>query len=201
MTELTESRGDELRALSHLGFGELGSAARGIGQIQEAIAGRVFRAVGPQAAIVQAAHTTITNGVYGALHGATEALGRAADSVIVNGGTGICNTIYVDNLVHAIQLATRHRQVARHARARRHDDRVVRRTQLRGVHVAPDVDAVAEAHALGLQLREAGRRSLGPLARRRGRGPGLLEAQLHSLQRAPGPPPWPPPSRWPRRAW
>jgi len=82
MTELTESRGDELRALSHLGFGELGSAARGIGQVHEAIAGRVFRAVGSQGRVVEAAHTAITNGVYGALRGATAALGRAADSAI-----------------------------------------------------------------------------------------------------------------------
>src|SRR5436309_3678703 len=84
MSGITQSRGDELRALTLLGFGELGSATGAIGHVQETIAGRVFRAVGPPARVVEVAHTTITNGVFGALRGATALLGRAADGALAN---------------------------------------------------------------------------------------------------------------------
>ena len=46
----------ELGALTTLGFDELREAAGGIGAIQQAISGRVFRAVGPGAALVRPVH-------------------------------------------------------------------------------------------------------------------------------------------------
>src|SRR5256714_1059515 len=84
MSGITQSRGDELRALSLLGFGELGSATGAIGHVQETIAGRVFRAVGPPARVVGEAHPTSPNGVCGALGGAAALRGRAADGALAN---------------------------------------------------------------------------------------------------------------------
>jgi pimeloyl-ACP methyl ester carboxylesterase len=86
MSEITQSSPDELRALTRLGFGELGAAAGGIGQIHAAIAGRVFppltAALGPIPQLVEVAHTTVSAGVYGALRGATTAAGRAAENAV-----------------------------------------------------------------------------------------------------------------------
>ena len=61
----------------------------------------------------------------------------------------------VHRKVDAVELAARHRQVARHARPGRDDDRVVRGPQLVGADVHPDVDAVADLDALGDELVEA----------------------------------------------
>lgn len=36
--------------------------------------------------------------------------------VLVNGGVGICNSLYVDNLVHAMLLAAEHPAAPRGAR-------------------------------------------------------------------------------------
>ena len=52
----------------------------------------------------------------------------------------------------AVELAARHRQVARHAGAGRDHDRVERVAQLVGVDVDADVDAEPELDALGLEL-------------------------------------------------
>ena len=68
----------ELRALTTLGFDELARASGGIGSIQQAIAGRVFRAVGPGAALVRPLHEGVTRGVYAGLGLGTRALGVAA---------------------------------------------------------------------------------------------------------------------------
>jgi pimeloyl-ACP methyl ester carboxylesterase len=68
----------ELRALTTLGFDELAKATGGIGSIQRAISGRVFRAVGPGAALVRPVHEGITRGVYASLGAGTRALGFAA---------------------------------------------------------------------------------------------------------------------------
>ena len=68
----------ELRALTTLGFDELAKATGGIGQIQRAVSGRVFRAVGPGAALVRPIHEGITRGVYRGLGAGTRALGMAA---------------------------------------------------------------------------------------------------------------------------
>jgi pimeloyl-ACP methyl ester carboxylesterase len=71
----------ELRALTTLGFDELARATGGIGSIQRAISARVFRAVGPGAALVRPVHEVITRGVYRGLGTGTRALGLAAGVV------------------------------------------------------------------------------------------------------------------------
>jgi pimeloyl-ACP methyl ester carboxylesterase len=68
----------ELRALTTLGFDELAKATGGIGSIQRAISGRVFRAVGPGAALVRPIHEGVTRGVYRGLGAGVRALGAAA---------------------------------------------------------------------------------------------------------------------------
>jgi pimeloyl-ACP methyl ester carboxylesterase len=68
----------ELRALTALGFDELRQASGGIGSIQRAVAGRVFRAVGPGAALVRPVHDAVTRGVYAGLGLGTRAMGMAA---------------------------------------------------------------------------------------------------------------------------
>src|SRR3954454_20102916 len=86
MSEITPPAPDELRALTRLGFGELGAAAGGIGRMHTAIAGRVFRpltaVLGPIPRLVEAAHETASAGVYGALREATIAAGRAAERAV-----------------------------------------------------------------------------------------------------------------------
>ena len=68
----------ELRALTMLGFDELAKVTGGIGSIQRAVSGRVFRAVGPGAALVRPIHEGITRGVYHGLGAGTRAVGFAA---------------------------------------------------------------------------------------------------------------------------
>jgi pimeloyl-ACP methyl ester carboxylesterase len=68
----------ELRALTTLGFDELARATGGIGSIQRAVSGRVFRMVGPGAMLVRPLHEGITRGVYRGLGAGTRALGLAA---------------------------------------------------------------------------------------------------------------------------
>jgi pimeloyl-ACP methyl ester carboxylesterase len=72
----------ELRALTALGFDELRLATGGIGSIQRAIAGRVFRAVGPGAALVRPIHDGVTRGVYAGLALGTRVAGRAAQTAV-----------------------------------------------------------------------------------------------------------------------
>jgi pimeloyl-ACP methyl ester carboxylesterase len=72
---------NELRALTTLGFDELARATGGIGQVQRAISGRVFRAVGPGAALVRPVHHAITQGVYRGLGAGTRAAGLAAGAM------------------------------------------------------------------------------------------------------------------------
>ena len=57
--------------------------------------------------------------------------------------------------VHPIELAARHRQIARHARAGRQHDRVEASPQLLDGHVAADLHAAAQLDALGDQLLDA----------------------------------------------
>jgi pimeloyl-ACP methyl ester carboxylesterase len=71
----------ELTALTTLGFDELARAAGGIGSIQRAITGRVFRMVGPGAVLVRPVHERVTRGVYTGLSVGTRALGMAAGAV------------------------------------------------------------------------------------------------------------------------
>src|SRR5437763_3825498 len=73
---------DELRALAELGFKELSGAIGGIGEIHEAVAERVFRAVGPGATIARAVHDAISRSVYAAVSGGPTVAGKAADVVL-----------------------------------------------------------------------------------------------------------------------
>src|SRR3954471_8261304 len=68
----------ELRALATLGFDELARATGGIGSIQRAVSGRVFRMVGPGAMLVRPIHEGVTRGVYRGLGAGTRAVGMAA---------------------------------------------------------------------------------------------------------------------------
>jgi pimeloyl-ACP methyl ester carboxylesterase len=72
----------ELRALTALGFDELRQATGGIGAIHRAAAGRVFRAVGPGAALVRPLHEAITTGVYAGLGLGARAIGLAAQAAV-----------------------------------------------------------------------------------------------------------------------
>jgi pimeloyl-ACP methyl ester carboxylesterase len=71
----------EASALTTLGFEELAKATGGIGSVQRAISGRVFRMVGPGAMLVRPVHERITRGVYAGLGGGTRAMGIAAGAV------------------------------------------------------------------------------------------------------------------------
>jgi pimeloyl-ACP methyl ester carboxylesterase len=71
----------ELRALATLGFDELARATGGIGSIQQAVAGRVFQAVGPGAALVRPLYVGITKGVYRGLGAGTRVIGLGAGAV------------------------------------------------------------------------------------------------------------------------
>jgi pimeloyl-ACP methyl ester carboxylesterase len=68
----------EISALTTLGFDELARASGGIGQIQQAVSARVFRAVGPGSALVRPVHEAVTRGVYAGLGLGTRALGVVA---------------------------------------------------------------------------------------------------------------------------
>ena len=72
----------ELRALTALGFDELRQATGGIGSMQQAVAGRVFRAVGPGATLVRPVHEAVTRGVFAGLGLGTRALGMAAEAAV-----------------------------------------------------------------------------------------------------------------------
>ena len=68
----------ELSALTTLGFDELAKFTGGIGSVQRAVSGRVFRMVGPGAVLVRPIHEGVTRGVYMGLGAGTRALGMAA---------------------------------------------------------------------------------------------------------------------------
>jgi pimeloyl-ACP methyl ester carboxylesterase len=72
----------ELRALTVLGFDELRQASGGIGSINRAVAGRVFRAVGPGAALVRPVHEAVTRSVFAGLGLGTRAIGMAAAAAV-----------------------------------------------------------------------------------------------------------------------
>ena len=75
-------RPDEVRALSRLAAAELEDGTGGIGSFHDAIAQRVFGALGPGAAPVRRTHDTIARGVYASLRGTTSLVGRAADEAL-----------------------------------------------------------------------------------------------------------------------
>ena len=72
----------ELRALTLLGFDELRQATGGIGSINRAVAGRVFHAVGPGAALVRPVHEAVTRTVFAGLGLGTRAIGMAAAAAV-----------------------------------------------------------------------------------------------------------------------
>jgi len=79
---LERRRPSESGALARLTLEELGDATAGIGSVHRAVAGRVFRYVGPTARVVETAHNTITGGVYTGLRGAARALGGVAEHAV-----------------------------------------------------------------------------------------------------------------------
>jgi pimeloyl-ACP methyl ester carboxylesterase len=72
----------ELRALTLLGFDELRQASGGIGSINRAVAGRVFHAVGPGAALVRPVHGAVTRSVFAGLGLGPRAIGMAAAAAV-----------------------------------------------------------------------------------------------------------------------
>lgn len=72
----------ELRALTALGFDELRQASGGIGSMHQAVATRVFRAVGPGGAAARAAHDAVSRAVVAGLGLGTRAVGLAADAAL-----------------------------------------------------------------------------------------------------------------------
>jgi pimeloyl-ACP methyl ester carboxylesterase len=82
----------ELRALTVLGFDELRQASGGIGSINQAVAGRVFRAVGPGAVLVRPVHEAVTRGVFNGLGLGTRAVGMAAGAALGRRGAPTLST-------------------------------------------------------------------------------------------------------------
>jgi pimeloyl-ACP methyl ester carboxylesterase len=133
----------ERRALVRLAFEELGRAAGGIGGVHAAIAGRAFRAVGPQARVTQLAHDAIAGGIYRTLRVGARVAGRAAGAVVTAAGPaapelstrprgsallGVVNGLIGDAL-------ERERSALRQPMS----------VRVRGRPVAPDEDALAAA--------------------------------------------------------
>jgi pimeloyl-ACP methyl ester carboxylesterase len=93
----------ELTALTTLGFDELARATGGIGSIQRAISGRVFRMVGPGAMLVRPVHEGITRGVYRGLGMGTRAVGVAAGRAAARReGLPLSSTPYGSAVIAAI---------------------------------------------------------------------------------------------------
>ncbi|HEX6651712.1 MAG TPA: alpha/beta fold hydrolase [Thermoleophilaceae bacterium] len=93
----------ELRALATLGFDELARATGGIGSIQRAVSGRVFRMVGPGAMLVRPVHEGITRGVYRSLGAGTRAVGVAAGRAAARReGLPLSSTPYGSAVIAAI---------------------------------------------------------------------------------------------------
>ena len=93
----------ELSALAILGFDELARATGGIGSIQRAVSGRVFRMVGPGAMLVRPVHEGITRGVYRGLGAGTRAVGLAAGRAAARRqGLPLSSTPYGSAVIAAI---------------------------------------------------------------------------------------------------
>src|SRR4051812_20044388 len=90
-----QRRPDETRALARLALDELGSVPAGIGAFQRALAGRVFRYVGPTARVVQVPYDAITGGVYTGLRGASRAVAGAADRALALRGAPAARTLSI----------------------------------------------------------------------------------------------------------
>jgi pimeloyl-ACP methyl ester carboxylesterase len=92
----------ELRALTVLGFDELRQATGGIGSIQRAVAGRVFRAVGPGAALVRPVHEAVTRGVFAGLGLGTRAVGMGTAALVGRRDAQLSVTPHGSALIAAI---------------------------------------------------------------------------------------------------
>ncbi len=73
---------DELRALARLAAAELAGGVGGIGGVHDAIARRVFGALGPDARPVQVTHDAIAHGTYATIRGAAALAGHGADQAL-----------------------------------------------------------------------------------------------------------------------
>ena len=74
----TQRTAGEIKALTRIAFDELAAATGGIHGVHAAIAGRVFRAVGPQARPVAIAHDAVSRMAYGAIAAGARLAGNAA---------------------------------------------------------------------------------------------------------------------------
>jgi pimeloyl-ACP methyl ester carboxylesterase len=79
---MAERKPDELRALTRLAASELAAGSTAIGGMHDAIATRVFGALGPGARPVRLAHDAIAGGVYASVGGAAALAGRVADRAL-----------------------------------------------------------------------------------------------------------------------
>jgi pimeloyl-ACP methyl ester carboxylesterase len=86
--QMTAERGGELEALARLAFGELAAGMGGIGLTHRGISERVFRCIGPSAAVARGAHDSISGAVYAALRGSTRVLGSVAEAAVRATGVG-----------------------------------------------------------------------------------------------------------------
>ena len=84
-TSLQRRQVDEAPALARLALDELAGATTGLGEIHRAVAGRVFRVIGPTAKVVELPYNAITTGVYAGLRGGTHALAVAAERAVPKG--------------------------------------------------------------------------------------------------------------------
>jgi pimeloyl-ACP methyl ester carboxylesterase len=75
-------RPDEVRALTQLAAAELRAGAGGIDDMHDAIARRVFDALGPGARPARLGHDAIARGVYASVRGAATAAGYVADRAL-----------------------------------------------------------------------------------------------------------------------
>src|SRR5947208_751417 len=74
--------GDELAALIHLGFRELGGGAVGVGTIERAIADRVFSILARSAEVSRWIHGRVAGGVASGIRGGADAVGRGTATAV-----------------------------------------------------------------------------------------------------------------------
>ncbi len=118
-----------------------------------ALAVRVRDAVGAGVAAADHDHVLAGGGDHRRLRRAAGAPGICGPSLARDVAVALVEVLHRE--VDAAELAARHRQVARDARAGRDHDRVELRPQLVGGDVDADVDAEAELDALGGELLDA----------------------------------------------
>jgi pimeloyl-ACP methyl ester carboxylesterase len=135
---------DELRALSRLAAGELGSGAGGIGAVHDAIARRVFGAVGPSGRPIQLAHDAIAGAAYASVRNAATLAGHAADEVLRrrDAGDGRAISSIPRGALALAVLSGLHGDALERERSALQQPMAVR---VRGRAVAPEHDALRAA--------------------------------------------------------